>query len=136
MFHSNSPNWRLVTLPGATNRTFVPDRIVSSDTRPTRRRTALASPTSFAYVMCPPNHVRHADKVASSPRRRAGRAVTYCKPRVRPMKLKKARVQNYWSIHDTGWFDIEDDKTVIVGPNEAGKTAVLRALQTVNMPPG
>jgi hypothetical protein len=52
------------------------------------------------------------------------------------MRLKKARVQNYWSIHDTGWFDIEDDKTVIVGPNEAGKTAVLRALQTVNMPPG
>ena len=52
------------------------------------------------------------------------------------MKLRKARVQNYWSIHDTGWFDIEGDKTVIVGPNEAGKTAVLRALQTVNMPPG
>jgi hypothetical protein len=52
------------------------------------------------------------------------------------MKLKKARVQNYWSIHDTGWFGIEDDKTVLVGPNEAGKTAVLRALQTVNTPPG
>lgn len=52
------------------------------------------------------------------------------------MKLRKARVQNYWSIHDTGWFDLEDDKTVMVGPNEAGKTAVLRALQTVNMPPG
>ncbi len=52
------------------------------------------------------------------------------------MKLRKARVQNYWSIHDSGWFDIEDDKTVIVGPNEAGKTAVLRALQTLNMPPG
>lgn len=52
------------------------------------------------------------------------------------MKLKKARVQNYWSIHDSGWFDVEADKTVIVGPNEAGKTALLRALQTVNMPPG
>jgi hypothetical protein len=52
------------------------------------------------------------------------------------MKLKKARVQNYWSVHDSGWFDIEGDKTVIVGPNEAGKTAVLRALQTVNLPPG
>jgi predicted ATP-binding protein involved in virulence len=52
------------------------------------------------------------------------------------MKLKKARVQNYWSIHDSGWFDIEADKTVVVGPNEAGKTALLRALQTVNMPPG
>jgi predicted ATP-binding protein involved in virulence len=52
------------------------------------------------------------------------------------MKLKKARVQNYWSIHDSGWFDVEADKTVIVGPNEAGKTALLRALQTVNLPPG
>src|SRR5215472_16894024 len=52
------------------------------------------------------------------------------------MKLKKARVQNYWSIHDSGWFDIAADKTVLVGPNEAGKTALLRALQTLNMPPG
>ena len=52
------------------------------------------------------------------------------------MKLKKARVQNDWSIHDSGWFDIEADKTVIVGPNEAGKTALLRALQMLNMPPG
>src|SRR5215813_7880615 len=73
---------------------------------------------------------------AISPRRYAPKPVTCWKLRVRPMKLKKARVQNYWSIHDTGWFDIEDDKTVIVGPNEAGKTAVLRALQTVNLPPG
>ena len=52
------------------------------------------------------------------------------------MKLRKARVQNYRSIHDSGWFDVEDDKTVLVGPNEAGKTALLRALQTVSMPPG
>ena len=52
------------------------------------------------------------------------------------MKLTKARVQNYRSIHDTGWFDIESNKTILVGPNEAGKSGVLRALQTIKMPPG
>jgi hypothetical protein len=52
------------------------------------------------------------------------------------LKLKRARVQNYRSVHDTGWFDVEAAKTILVGPNEAGKSAVLRALQTVRMPPG
>lgn len=50
------------------------------------------------------------------------------------MKLVKARVTNYRSIKDTGWFDIENKKTIMVGPNEAGKTAVLRALQQINAP--
>lgn len=50
------------------------------------------------------------------------------------MRLKKARVQNYRSIRDTGWFDIEILKTILVGPNEAGKTAVLQALQQLNAP--
>ena len=48
------------------------------------------------------------------------------------MRLVKARVCNYRSILDTGWFDIEDAKTILVGPNEAGKTAVLLALQALN----
>lgn len=52
------------------------------------------------------------------------------------MKLSKARVQNYRSVHDTGWFDATADKVILVGPNEAGKSAVLRALQTLSMPPG
>jgi hypothetical protein len=52
------------------------------------------------------------------------------------MRLKKARVQNYRSIRDTGWFDVETAKTILVGPNEAGKTAVLRALQQLNAPKG
>lgn len=52
------------------------------------------------------------------------------------MRLEKARVQNYRSVHDTGWFDVEDDKTILVGPNEAGKTAVLEALQRINAPEG
>ena len=52
------------------------------------------------------------------------------------MRLAKARVQNYRSVRDTGWFDIEAEKSIIVGPNEAGKTAVLRALQQINAPDG
>ncbi len=52
------------------------------------------------------------------------------------MRLKKARVQKYRSIRDTGWFDVEPGKTILVGPNEAGKTAVLQALQQINPPDG
>lgn len=50
------------------------------------------------------------------------------------MRLSKARVQNYRSIIDTGWFEIENDKTILVGPNEAGKTVLLQALQQINPP--
>ncbi len=51
------------------------------------------------------------------------------------MRLKRAKVTNYRSIIDTGWFDLENAKTIMVGPNEAGKTAVLQALQQINPPP-
>lgn len=52
------------------------------------------------------------------------------------MRLKTVRVRNYRSIRDTGEFDIEDGKTILVGPNEAGKTAILQALQQINAPKG
>jgi len=52
------------------------------------------------------------------------------------MKLIKARVQNYRSIKDTGEFDIEELKTILVGPNEAGKTVLLKALQQLSRPEG
>ena len=52
------------------------------------------------------------------------------------MRLVKARVQNYRSIRDTGEFEVEGDKTILVGPNEAGKSAVLQALQQINRPEG
>ena len=52
------------------------------------------------------------------------------------MRLIQARVQNYRSVIDTGWFDVEDAKTILVGPNEAGKTAVLEALQRINASDG
>ncbi|WP_339719930.1 AAA family ATPase [Marinomonas primoryensis] len=50
------------------------------------------------------------------------------------MRLIKARVENYRSIIDSGEFDIERLKTILVGPNEAGKTVLLRALQQLNKP--
>jgi energy-coupling factor transporter ATP-binding protein EcfA2 len=52
------------------------------------------------------------------------------------MRLKKACVRKYRSIRDSGWFDVEDGKTILVGPNEAGKTALLEALQQLNPPKG
>ncbi len=52
------------------------------------------------------------------------------------MRLTKARVQGYRSVIDSGWFDVEYGKTILVGPNEAGKTAILQALQKLNPPKG
>ena len=52
------------------------------------------------------------------------------------MRLTHVRVQNYRYVRDTGWFTVECDKTILVGPNEAGKTAVLEALQQINPPDG
>ena len=50
------------------------------------------------------------------------------------MRLTHVRVQNYRCVRDTGWFEVEQAKTILVGPNEAGKTAVLEALQRINAP--
>ena len=50
------------------------------------------------------------------------------------MKLKTVRVTNYRSIKDTGIIDVEREKTILVGPNEAGKSAILQALQQLNRP--
>ncbi len=52
------------------------------------------------------------------------------------MRFIEARVCNYRSILDTGWFEVEQDKTILVGPNEAGKTVLLQALRHLNPPDG
>lgn len=52
------------------------------------------------------------------------------------MRLSKVRIQNYRSIIDTGEFEVDNLKTILVGPNEAGKTAILQALQQINPPSG
>ena len=50
------------------------------------------------------------------------------------MKLVRAQVQNYRSVIDSGVFEIESLKSIFVGPNEAGKTVLLRAIQQLNKP--
>ena len=47
------------------------------------------------------------------------------------MKLTKVRITNFQSIHDSTEFDITD-VTCLVGKNEAGKTALLKALYRLN----
>lgn len=47
------------------------------------------------------------------------------------MKLTQFRIQDYRSIQDSGWVDI-DDIAVIVGKNESGKTSLLKALWKLN----
>ncbi len=37
------------------------------------------------------------------------------------MRLTKARIQGYRSIIDSEFFEVENGKTILVGPNEAGK---------------
>ncbi|GAA1439271.1 hypothetical protein GCM10009602_09540 [Nocardiopsis tropica] len=50
------------------------------------------------------------------------------------MRLIRARVRDYRSVHDSGDIEIEPHKTLLVGVNEAGKTAVLTALQQIKAP--
>ena len=47
------------------------------------------------------------------------------------MRLKAFKVQMYRPILDSGWVDV-DDITVILGKNESGKTALLKALHKFN----
>jgi hypothetical protein len=51
------------------------------------------------------------------------------------MRLEHAYVENYRSIKETGWFNVARAKTILVGPNEAGKTAILKALEHINPGP-
>ena len=47
------------------------------------------------------------------------------------MKLTKVRIANFQCIHDSEEFDI-DNVTCLVGKNESGKTAILKALHKFN----
>ena len=44
------------------------------------------------------------------------------------MRLNRFRVQNYKIISDTDWIKVDPSVTALVGKNESGKTAILRAL--------
>lgn len=45
------------------------------------------------------------------------------------MRVESATVSNFRCVIDSGQFEVEPDKTILVGINEAGKTALLKALQ-------
>lgn len=47
------------------------------------------------------------------------------------MKLTSARISNYRSVANSGWFEL-GDITCLVGKNEAGKSALLTALAALN----
>jgi len=47
------------------------------------------------------------------------------------MRMRQFRIQNYKCIEDTDWIQA-DDITVLVGKNESGKTAILKALHKFN----
>ncbi|MFA6004904.1 MAG: AAA family ATPase [Patescibacteria group bacterium] len=49
------------------------------------------------------------------------------------MKLLKLRVKNYKSIIDSGECSLEKGVTIFAGKNEAGKTALLEALEDFNL---
>ncbi|MCY4305079.1 MAG: AAA family ATPase [Aestuariivita sp.] len=50
------------------------------------------------------------------------------------MKIKKVHVRSYRSVIDSKEFEVNGEKTILVGPNEAGKTALLQAIQHLNPP--
>lgn len=47
------------------------------------------------------------------------------------MRLIRARISNFKSVLDSGWFEV-GDLTCLVGKNESGKTAVLEALEKLH----
>lgn len=48
------------------------------------------------------------------------------------MKLRRAQIQNFRSIVDSGVVEIEDRVTVVIGKNEQGKTTFLRGLASLS----
>lgn len=50
------------------------------------------------------------------------------------MRLKNVQVRDYRSVNDSGRFEVEHDKTILVGINEAGKTCLLTAIEQLNAP--
>jgi hypothetical protein len=53
---------------------------------------------------------------------------TVLSPKSAPMKLKSFQIKNYKVIDDTGPVKVEPTLTALVGRNESGKTAILKAL--------
>ncbi|MFQ5914744.1 MAG: AAA family ATPase [Nitrospinota bacterium] len=50
-----------------------------------------------------------------------------------PMKVEKVRINNFQCIQDSGEIPLDDHMTVLIGKNESGKTATLKALSCFNV---
>lgn len=50
------------------------------------------------------------------------------------MRLQRVRVCDYRSVNDSGEFEVEQGKTILVGINEAGKTCLLTSIEQLNAP--
>lgn len=48
------------------------------------------------------------------------------------MRVEKVRIQNFQCIRDSGDISLDDNITVLVGENESGKSAILKALSYFN----
>lgn len=51
------------------------------------------------------------------------------------MRLLKAKAAGHHVVTNSGWFRLHKVTTIIAGPSGTGKTAILRALQSINPPP-
>jgi predicted ATP-dependent endonuclease of OLD family len=48
------------------------------------------------------------------------------------MRIKKAKVQDFKYIIDSGGINLDDELTAFIGKNEQGKTSFLKALTTID----
>src|SRR5262249_35710545 len=48
------------------------------------------------------------------------------------MRVDSVRIQNFQCIRDSGDISLDDHMTVLVGENESGKSAILKALANFN----
>lgn len=49
-----------------------------------------------------------------------------------PVKLESVRVQNFRNVTDSGVVNVDPEMTCLVGKNEAGKSAILEAIHSLN----
>lgn len=47
-------------------------------------------------------------------------------------RLSRVRIQNFRTIHDSGWVEFDPDICALIGENESGKTNFLKALRSFN----
>src|SRR6266576_4275772 len=51
------------------------------------------------------------------------------------MQISKLRVLNYKGFQDSGWLDVSQGFTVVIGQNNSGKTALLESFRLTGLNP-